>query len=65
MDSTLRHRILSASDYPESWQLTDADITQILADCDAELRTTNGDAGTITLTVRQALLLLRAQAKQA
>lgn len=51
-------RISQLSQYPEDWQLTPAEVTQMLADCEAALATTNGDAGEVTLTARQVLLLL-------
>jgi hypothetical protein len=50
------------SDYPPDCRLTDCDIREIVEQCNAALCTTNGDTGPVTMTARQALLLLRVAA---
>jgi hypothetical protein len=55
-----RETILRLSECPADWQLTEAEVEDLLLKCQEGLATTNGDTDTLTLTVRQTLQLLRA-----
>ena len=52
-------KVEAASEYPSDWQLQDKELASIFELCNEALRTTNGDSGSVQLTARQTLLLLR------
>ncbi len=55
-------KIVASSYYPTDGQLDDIDCSDIFARYNEAMSTTNGDTGPVTITARQAILLLRAEA---
>lgn len=55
-------KILSVGHYPADWLLDDIEVSNVYAQYEAAMGTTNGDTGAVTITARQAILFLRAEA---
>ncbi len=62
MNHAAAAKIISESTYPLDSHLDDIDCAEIYAAYHEAMGTTNGDTGPVTITARQAILLLRAEA---
>ncbi len=62
MNSIAAAKIISESAYPVDNHLDDLDCADIYTQYQEAMKTTNGDTGPVTITARQAILLLRSEA---
>lgn len=62
MNSAAAAKIITEAIYPFDARLDDLDCADIYTQYSAAMKTTNGDTGPVTITARQAILLLRAEA---
>ena len=62
MNTAAAAKIITEAVYPLDSHLDDLDCADIYRKYREAIETTNGDTGPVTITARQAILLLRAEA---